>query len=732
MAWTGISNTVPQYEENGIAASGFYIKFYASGTVTPIPMAIDSTGVTTLAKCVLSTEGYPLNGSSAVFIPHIDQTYKIILYRNAVDADADTTGNAVWIVDSLDPVLAITSIFIDNYQSIRDFTGAEVILYAQGKAVASDGGEAFFQKNVGASPGTYVDNDTTVIVPTGGDGSEGWLGIPVEDRTFDTKALMVADVSLAIGQIVRTEGYTTTGDFGGNTYEVVAAATGTDDGGTFIDLATHQAKALFPGNIVYVNQYGARGIGSGNDGATIQAALDAHKKVIFTGADYRLTASLLVDSGHWCVGNGIASGNFIQMNGAVPIFKARTATTVSTSHCRWEALSLYNLGSKPAGSVGIDLTDISNAQVINCRARFHETGIVFAGSLAGYYNEVISCEIASNTNGFKYGLAGNSNRVIGGRVHGNFVGFNIDNINDFHIDSTIENNETGIQVGSNVISGSFKGRFEGNGDFLGTSNRNPAAGAVVISAAAADITDLGSHYSGESDKVVDFSRKLVTLSRGNSGAIDGSVQAPNVMANPTLTTITGGVANGWVVLPSIPANTTYSGDVVTKETGTRSQKIEVTGASSLSNLETSFNVQVGVPFTVSMRITTNEDDGWRMLVGRTSAGTEYRQALIRDAGGFVTYTATFIPTTTVVYVTIKMQSGTESITGATINIDSITGNPGSIPGLPGVTQETIVPFVSTAGRPPNPQIGINKFDSTIGKPIWYDGTNWVDATGATV
>ena len=111
MAWTGISNTVPQYEENGIAASGFYIKFYASGTVTPIPMAIDSTGSPTLAKCLLSTEGYPLNGSSAVFIPHIDQTYKIILYRNAADADADTTANAAWIVDSLSPVLDNNSTF---------------------------------------------------------------------------------------------------------------------------------------------------------------------------------------------------------------------------------------------------------------------------------------------------------------------------------------------------------------------------------------------------------------------------------------------------------------------------------------------------------------------------------------------------------------------------------------------------------------------------------------------
>lgn len=28
--------------------------------------------------------------------------------------------------------------------------------------------------------------------------------------------------------------------------------------------------------------------------------------------------------------------------------------------------------------------------------------------------------------------------------------------------------------------------------------------------------------------------------------------------------------------------------------------------------------------------------------------------------------------------------------------------------------------------------GVRYFDTTIGKPIWSDGTNWVDATGATV
>ena len=108
MSWTPISNTEPQYEENNVAASGFYIKFYASGTTTPISMATDSTGGTLIAKAQLDTQGYPINGSSAIFIPHIDQKYKIALFRNATDADNNTLANAAWVVDALFPVGDVT------------------------------------------------------------------------------------------------------------------------------------------------------------------------------------------------------------------------------------------------------------------------------------------------------------------------------------------------------------------------------------------------------------------------------------------------------------------------------------------------------------------------------------------------------------------------------------------------------------------------------------------------
>ena len=39
---------------------------------------------------------------------------------------------------------------------------------------------------------------------------------------------------------------------------------------------------------------------------------------------------------------------------------------------------------------------------------------------------------------------------------------------------------------------------------------------------------------------------------------------------------------------------------------------------------------------------------------------------------------------------------------------------------------------TTTTRPTLVSIGFQTFDTTLGKPIWYNGSNWVDATGVTV
>ena len=48
--------------------------------------------------------------------------------------------------------------------------------------------------------------------------------------------------------------------------------------------------------------------------------------------------------------------------------------------------------------------------------------------------------------------------------------------------------------------------------------------------------------------------------------------------------------------------------------------------------------------------------------------------------------------------------------------------------LTGSTQSGVTADRPTTGL----YLGRQYFDTTLGYPIWYDGTNWVDATGSTV
>jgi hypothetical protein len=105
MAWLPISGTIPQYSTiSNALASDYYLKFYAAGTATPINMATDSTGGTLLAKCALSTFGCPITNPldiSTRFIPHIDQNYRIVLFKNEADADSNNTAEAAFNIDGM-------------------------------------------------------------------------------------------------------------------------------------------------------------------------------------------------------------------------------------------------------------------------------------------------------------------------------------------------------------------------------------------------------------------------------------------------------------------------------------------------------------------------------------------------------------------------------------------------------------------------------------------------------
>lgn len=96
-----------------------------------------------------------------------------------------------------------------------------------------------------------------------------FTGIATE---FETVQQMKDSTTLVPGDFARTFGYLTRDDGGANAYFIVAAATGVDDKGTFIDLTTHQAQGLFEDGVVRFEQYGAAGDGVTDDTISLNNA----------------------------------------------------------------------------------------------------------------------------------------------------------------------------------------------------------------------------------------------------------------------------------------------------------------------------------------------------------------------------------------------------------------------------------------------------------------------------
>jgi len=193
--WSPIANTVPQYAKDaaGTSASGYYIKLYAMGTTTPISMASDSTGAGLLAKAQLNSEGYPLNGSNAIFIPYADQNYNIVLYLNATDADNNTFASAVWNVGVV--LAAVSANISSNVEkqlgssavaNVFTLTSVTYVPAANNLLVFQNGQKLIIGDDYTETSNTKV---TLTFAPNSGDSFEFVTNIATALSTIDTSAV---------------------------------------------------------------------------------------------------------------------------------------------------------------------------------------------------------------------------------------------------------------------------------------------------------------------------------------------------------------------------------------------------------------------------------------------------------------------------------------------------------------------------------------------------------------
>ena len=112
MAYNPVAGIVPQYQdEKRKPFRDGWLKFYIANTTTPLSMATNETGADLLVKCKLSDAGFPITNpldNDSVFIPHVNQAYRQVIYTSEADADANNTAAALVNVAEVLPLATLS------------------------------------------------------------------------------------------------------------------------------------------------------------------------------------------------------------------------------------------------------------------------------------------------------------------------------------------------------------------------------------------------------------------------------------------------------------------------------------------------------------------------------------------------------------------------------------------------------------------------------------------------
>lgn len=192
---------------------------------------------------------------------------------------------------------------VENIDTLRSITGNNGRDYMLVKFHTSegDGGGGEFYLVDGESPGTYVDNGGTIIVPTGGDGSAAWLRI-IPDRVLVGQLTPTATPGARDTILIARDIQGLSDRHGVRDESVLSNITDYGGYGTFDAVVTFTGDNFFDHQYSFQDRFrwvGETGMGTAGgylsrpflDGGTVQRRYAVHIE------DYQGTAEVLVQYG---------------------------------------------------------------------------------------------------------------------------------------------------------------------------------------------------------------------------------------------------------------------------------------------------------------------------------------------------------------------------------------------------------------------------------------------------
>lgn len=463
---------------------------------------------------------------------------------------------------------------------------------------------------------------------------------------FATVSDMQAAAGLSVGDRVRTSGYQSSGDGGGNDYEIVAAGTGVEDSGSFIDLSGSglQARGIFTQG-VKAAQFGLVADGVTDSRGAIQAAHDIAKQkgfryvdmpggdiavdtsagpirstdatVIFRAAGMRTTVIkalsacddiFLFDTETTVGGERIPSGGLDGMSVDGDGLAKRCVKTVSTNYGHFDQLSLRG------ATEDCFLATTQNGQPSSQHNYYGTVEILFGGS----------------ANGFR----GTGSQAVGG--NGNWSLNYVENIytlmqNDASGDGFVFGFSDGNYVAhlrnyNPPTATGYAIRFKGDnvGDVTGGAHARLNVIAHCQTDSSGCLAENGTEFES-SNRILSYSRgngsPLPTIQAGATlGFSDRTSNGMKGTFTPTLIGTSGGT----------PSYVTQKGRYSIGEGRAFVEvEIEISAVNSLSG-----NIRIGnLPYPMSN--TTGTDAGASGSIGRykTGLGSGYSQLSIEAIQG---------------------------------------------------------------------------------------------------
>lgn len=473
---------------------------------------------------------------------------------------------------------------------------------------------------------------------------------------------------------------------------------------------------------ISVGWYGAVADGVTDDTVAIQAALSAKLDVNLLAGRHIISTTLVMKAAQSLKGKGKANTQLYCVTAGINVIQGENYLTQA---------NLYNNISdfrvdmdtphlRSVGSVGIQLGTFSYSTISEVLVRGFQYGIqagdITGGAAGGFYNTVLTCEVANCSTGIYAETAMNSTKIIGGRIQSNDIGLDVNSTSDLFVSVAFEKNHIGFRLNSCVGASISQCRFEGSARTaggLGTVDLVTGAAGIIMSNCLYCYV-YGGHFSASNDVIKNYS----TTSGAYGTPQTQSIQAQYGLnlfnnANCDQDSDANGVPDGFSFVAS--AGVAYSIDPTVKYSGLGSFLINVTAGATRRDGYVVFPTIIGDTYSMTIRYHTDTNNGWNFRVGNGTNQTNHSNQAFALKDNFSTLQLTFTATATSTYLTIFMNTSTAA-SGGKLWIDALSITNGSIPLGIGSKRNISLDISTTTNRP---DLSLSSVDS--GRML-YNGT----------